>query len=55
MLAVLMIGAAIAALGLELLLGSHFGTELRERIASFVTALTRRNRTINRIRTLKEN
>jgi hypothetical protein len=42
MLAVLMIGAALAALGLELLLESHFGTELKERLVTFVTASTRR-------------
>ena len=42
MLAVLMIGAATAALGLELLLESQFGTDLKERVVTFVTASTRR-------------
>jgi hypothetical protein len=43
MLAVLMMGAAVLALGLELLLESHFGTELKERIVAIVTESARRS------------
>jgi hypothetical protein len=42
MLAVMMIGAAIAALALEVLLESDSGTVLRGRIVTLVTASTRR-------------